>query len=357
MPLFSVSDEAVEDFESYIRSSGYTQCYNSSYYPSETCHNALINGEMRQFSTLDPGHRYCHHCSGFSGTFCDTHLVREGLNFCCESCFERYNSRPESLMPYYSENPNMDTASTQHPYRIGVEVEKCDSHWMENRPVTTAKRAGWICVSDGSLNDYGFELVSPCWNLKRLDHVIENIMSMEIIDAECDSSCGGHITVSKRGLTGEEFADEMSDFIPLLFAMYPKRLRCNWSAGQKKKQLYESCEKYIAIRTKPQSVEFRIFPRIKHREQLINRLKFVAWGMKVDERRTVASELEDPKSWIVKYLSQFYDEQRLKDKKEMYYAFLRWYEGEKVTRNQKAAIESHVHVPTSDVDLTTTLTC
>ena len=254
-----------------------------------------------------------------------------GHRFCSSECLDEWMGRqdrirvetsgggvewlsPDRLMPYNSIQRNMAETTCDHPYLIGFEVEKEDcEYWYRDEPtmVNEAVERGWLCVSDGSLDEYGFELVSPAYNLtdaagqwgrKQMQH---DLKYYDHLDAGYSDSCGGHITVSKKGYSGAELVDFFGDFAPLLFALYPSRLRGDYAYGRSKVDTKSGTDKFRAINCQNNRVEFRIFSAVRTGEQLEWRTRLIREAILIAENGgSILDELLDKTSPLAQLLRE-----------------------------------------------------
>ena len=134
----------------------------------------------------------------------------------------------KKLPVYHNENDE---------YLVGLEVEKTDRTLRDDGLAwEIAENSGWIRERDGSLNDGGFELVSPILPLfdnTRLNAAISPVE--RYIDGNADSSCGGHINVSRKGKTSEELLDSFKNTETLKWRI--KLLQLLLPTGDKEKNL------------------------------------------------------------------------------------------------------------------------
>jgi hypothetical protein len=226
-----------------------------------------------------------------------------------ENYYANSNNMPMShgLKSYHdSDYKNFTNADTI--YRIGFEVEKEDSDFKNFEEV---RSIGWDAEKDGSLNHNGFELVSPVFDLYNFDVFENNINQIEnFLNADCTQNCGGHINVSVLYKSNVEVFEMIKGYLPLIYAMYKKRvLEGRYSKGKKVDELNDG-ERYNAINfTKPNGIlEFRLFSRVKNIEQLKFRYKFLAY-MFSNHRKGCAgviSQLHKDNSELRKLLLEVY---------------------------------------------------
>lgn len=268
----------------------------------------------------------------------DTVYTECGSHFCSFDCAERagyhlhecggwydYPERGDGeLLPWDATNPYYSPRDAENPYWVGMEIEKEDSGWIgEAREV--AETMEMIAVSDGSLCDYtGFELVTKRYNLTADVAEYNSHFAHSICDADTSSDCGGHITLSKDGLSGQELLSDLGeDFVPLLFALYPKRLRNSYAPPTKKKN--EGCtgEKYRAVRIDTDRVEFRIFPQVRNGKQAVWRLALIR--LFAQSEINCHEALKNSSHPLYKHLSEVYTDAQIAEKLELFTAFKLWY--------------------------------
>jgi hypothetical protein len=207
----------------------------------------------------------------------------------------------------YKNFTNLDTI-----YRIGFEVEKEDSNLKNFEEV---REIGWDAEKDGSLNDNGFELVSPVFDLYNFEKFENNINQIEnFLNADCSENCGGHINVSVLYKSNVEVFEMIKGYLPLIYAMYKKRvLDGRYSKGKKVDELNDG-ERYNAINfTKSNGIlEFRLFSRVKNIEQLKFRYKFIAYMFSNHRKGSagVISQLHKDNSELRKLLLQVYSPEK-----------------------------------------------
>ena len=171
--------------------------------------------------------------------------------------------------------------SRDSQFKVGIEVEK---NYFD----------GESCVGN-YIGEYevfkGFETDSSC-GVEAITHILplsesgsENeqyVFQMfedarEIIDEEeVNEKCGGHMTVSVKGLTCEDIYNKVRPFVPILYATNVNRLNNEYCEGDLKMDNPTRHSHSVAIGLKSnECVEFRIFDAIKNVEQLQLRYKLL----------------------------------------------------------------------------------
>lgn len=185
-----------------------------------------------------------------------------------------------NLYGYHSISAIWETTS-RAMYRFGIEAEKEDLSGKHICQVYQGNREeflpnSWRAERDGSLGTYGFELISPIYNLANdvyKQHLSEPVLNY-LIHSPVSFACGGHITVSKYNATSQWYIDKAAQIIPLLYALYPKRAKRRGYSKFYTKNDY--AERYNAINLgHSDRMEIRIFSAIKNLKQLEWRVKLL----------------------------------------------------------------------------------
>ena len=224
------------------------------------------------------------------------------------------------LKPYDTVQGAVDTTTDNHPFLVGLEIEKEDYTFRNFTNV-----GEWLAVKDGSLGDYGFELVSPAFNLTKNKSRIRDLLDQvaPFLDAFSTSACGGHINLSKAGLSGRDLLHSVEDCIPLLYAMFPRRLKNTFSTPNVKN--YEESGKYRAVRVGDDRIEFRIFSRVTDREQLEWRIRLIKHFVE-EGRLPIEEALKDKRSKLWSLLREVYNDDKIEQLERMYEPFSWYYE-------------------------------
>ncbi len=207
----------------------------------------------------------------------------------------------KGLARYHSQSGREDLRG-KGVFGIGFEVEKVSS---ANRDKVHSdlllQQCKWVAESDSSLGDSGYELISPIYNL----------MSRKLITKDCEflkdlmkttrlnSKCGGHINVSKKGLTSAELLDTIRGYASLFYAMDENRMHAEYSRVRKFIDYKESATKYNCFNvSNSQRLEIRIFSEVESAEHLLKRYEFIRHVLTNPTKRTetVAAKLLDPSS-------------------------------------------------------------
>lgn len=163
-------------------------------------------------------------------------------------------------------------------YLVGLEVEKVQYELQQKGlAFKILEETGWKKERDGSLNSGGFEMVSPklpLLDLARIKAACQPVA--EYINSQSDSSCGGHINLSRKNVTSKELLTNAKGFIPILYSLYENRLNNHYCQAKNWKLYFSSIEKYSACYLKNSEVlELRIFSRVRNYETLEWRVRLL----------------------------------------------------------------------------------
>lgn len=198
---------------------------------------------------------------------------------------ERFGAAPE-LSGYHGPARNTEIFNDLSvDWFVGFEVEKEDLN-VRNRCARANCNLGdgWIAERDGSLDSQtGVEVVSPVLNLFDTKHLFEQFDKYEwVMNAGYSRRCGGHITISRRGISADDLVDKLAPFVPMLFSLYEGRLSNQYSGVQSKDEIKRGSRRAInncsrAYNNRKEAVEIRIFSAVSTLESIKFRTKLVQW--------------------------------------------------------------------------------
>ena len=245
-------------------------------------------------------------------------------------CDDEYHDEPEpedELHEYHSGPRETWPDARDADWKIGFEVEKEDYDPIHSYSLSECDRTMWARESDSSLGDGGFEFVSPVFNLftDGLDDSVKSPVVSYHINADWSRSCGGHINISRSGMTGEELFGVMKPYVPLFLALYSGRMDNTYSKAMKHERSYISGGKYQAIAVKHRIVELRIVSAVPNVNTLLWRrdlIRIVAEGCDNKVRpMQVLRDLLDKRSVLHKHLAKVYDANKIALITSMYAQF------------------------------------
>ena len=226
---------------------------------------------------------------------------------------------------------------------VGFEVEKEDRE-ARNRCAWASSNLGngWIVERDSSLDSRtGFEAVSPVFNLLDTKTMFDEFDRLDwVMNSGYSRRCGGHITISRRGVTAVDLIDKLAPFIPLLFSLYEGRLSTDYGGIQNKDEMKRGSRRAIYncnFGTLPKdAVELRIFSAVSTLESIKFRTKLVQWIVKQIDNGTytkfteVADAMFSDKK-LNKLLRSQYSAEKLARKQALVYVFGGCLEGQSPT--------------------------
>jgi hypothetical protein len=191
-----------------------------------------------------------------------------------------YTSSYHSGGTYWHNYPHFNAFNGKNHIYFGVEIEKEDDEVLRSITISDFKSdyKEWRKESDGSLNEHGFELISPIFPLDIpyfVDYVKNNPVLLNHISAKSSHRCGGHINISEINKTPDELFELIQWYVPLFYALYPKRKSISYCQSKSIDKIKADKAKYGAIYIKRECIEIRIFPAIKNLNQLEFRLRLI----------------------------------------------------------------------------------
>ena len=243
--------------------------------------------------------------------------------YCCDYCVPERTG----LCGYHSESRTIDPTCEEHPYLMGIEIEKEDSVWRDKLECDAVELPrGWIPEEDSSLDcRTGFELVTPAYNVTgNRDQLTADMEEMRDIIGGCTStSCGGHITISRRGWTGAQMLDHVEPLCSMLCALYPKRLK-NLFCRSRDKDECKQGDKYSPFRVSRDRLELRIFPQIRSHAQLMRRIELVELFL-ADSHEEIDWVAEFERGHIQRMFADVYTPEQWREKCQLRDQFSHWF--------------------------------
>lgn len=108
-------------------------------------------------------------------------------------------------------------------FTFGVEIEKNNMPDFDYSPYTLL-HMGHVFQRDSSVEE-GFELATATFNLFSTQAIDELKKLSEFIAIPCGNNCGGHMGFGISGKTGRYAMEYIEQWLPLIFAMFPGRVR------------------------------------------------------------------------------------------------------------------------------------
>jgi len=272
------------------------------------------------------------------GTFRGRYAIFEN-----EEIARRYGETP-SLGGYHLTTRSKDVLNDESvDWFVGFEVEKEDQE-ARNRCAWASSNLGngWVVETDSSLDHRtGFEVVSPVFNLLDTKTMFDEFDRLDwVMNSGYSRRCGGHITISRRGVSAVDLIDKLAPFIPLLFSLYEGRLSTDYGGIQSKAEMKGGSRKAIFNcnfgRPSKDAVELRIFSAVSTLESIKFRTKLVQWIVKHIDNGTFTSFTEVADAMFTdkklnKLLRSQYSAEKLARKQALVYVFGGCLEGQSPT--------------------------
>ena len=209
---------------------------------------------------------------------------------------------------------------------FGLEAEKQDADAKAYAEYLSGECGQWCAERDSSLcGRSGAEFITPIMPLHNGSEIRKSFqLHRWMLDASIDNNgnanrtaCGGHMTISKKGMSGQELMSKLNHFMPLLYSLYIGRLNTNYGGAVRKAQTGSTRR---AVSVKSFGVEIRIFSAVPSMEgawwrvQLLQVIADMIDSGEVQSYKDVANAIVTDKHPLRKVLRKQYDSKRLRDK-------------------------------------------
>ena len=232
--------------------------------------DTFVEGDEDYYYCSGEGEWYhesrCHYCES-SGN----HVYGEESE--CEDC---YPPSPDRVFPYHRSgiSPNIYRDFNGSGFAVGFEVEK--------NSVMGADSEG-DHISETNLFAYwetdascGIEGITHAYDPLDPDKVesfkVDVNDARDHLNADCDSTCGGHVNISSTNHSPRELMKAFREYAPLWYAVYRHRLVNSYCRNDKKIEL--GTDKYSPVITKSFGIELRLPSRVHSCEQLLRRFEW-----------------------------------------------------------------------------------
>lgn len=327
-----------EEFEKYdIVYDHYSEEYSSM---DDCYYGYLNNGEMGYFSH-DSDYVYYNDTYYINSRVAERHDI-----YYCSDCDEYYYSDNgcdcEEEDDYYGccfnyHSDNREDISSGSVYKIGFEVEKEDSEIKSSTYANDLfQETKWAKENDGSLDNTGFELISPVFpldtktTLYSQSVIIDSVALVKNhINADYSTSCGGHINISQQGLSSKELLETISGYLPLFYSIYQNRIGNTYSKAQSLKIYLSESDKYRAFNAKHNGVlEIRIFPAVKNVENLLWRAELLRLILNspTDNHKKALEIISNPKNELHQHLRKVFTPIELLKKVKLFLKYAKQYD-------------------------------
>ena len=163
-------------------------------------------------------------------------------------------------------------------FTIGFEIEKSELHSsaIKEHVLFTGMETDSSCGYEAITNV--LPLLPPCkWRNKIFNMMHEARMLIDDEFSPSTQNCGGHITLGVKGYNGTEIAQKISKYMPIVLALYRKRLRNGYCGSNPflgnafnntENGIGASGDRYSVCLIKGQVIELRIPNRVTSVTQL-----------------------------------------------------------------------------------------
>ena len=166
----------------------------------------------------------------------------------------------------------LSSGDAECKFGIGFEVEK--TRFSRGAVRNTPLFAGY--ERDSSC---GFEAVTNILPLLPAGKWRNKVYSMmhdarKVIDDDhspSDYKCGGHVTLSCEGMTGEELFNATRENIAIVFALFRKRLTNRYCNANPRMESNFYGTRYVAVQQKANVIEVRLVSRFQSVKQMMRR--------------------------------------------------------------------------------------
>jgi len=226
---------------------------------------------------------------------------------------------------------------------VGIEVEKVDRRLQRDSLVyELLQNTGWKKESDGSLGDGGYELVSPKLPLLDMNRILKACEPVKkYINGQSDSSCGGHLNVSRKGVSSRDLLKGMKGFVPIIYALYENRLTNRYCQAKKWNNYFNYRDKYTAFYLKNENIcEIRLFSRVTNYTTLQWRIKllqtlFGDYGKNLNQ---FVLKMSNRDSSLYKLLNEQYEHDKIGKKITLVDELSRRYGCGKISKSVRAKV-------------------
>ena len=180
-------------------------------------------------------------------------------------------------------NVLFDGVEAESKFTIGFEVEKTTFHrgCVKEYPLFCGFETDSSCGYEAVTHILPL-LPKSIWRTKVFNMFHEAKRVIEESYSPSDMSCGGHITIAVEGISGAELMEKLRKFVPILYAIFRKRLTNTYCYGNP--QMLDTSGgvginlnvgKYSVALDKHFGVEFRLPSRVTSVKQMIRRYELM----------------------------------------------------------------------------------
>jgi len=241
----------------------YTEIYNDDYYVSR-------NGERPEGSRVRPNdeHYGIRNLRQDVGSYHQTSMMgvidyRKGAK----------NTDIAQLKSVDRRNLKMlETGDAECKFGIGFEVEKTRLSRGAKRdlPLFAGYERDSSCGYEGVSNILPL-LPAGKWRNKVFSMMHDARKIIEDSYSPSDHRCGGHVTLSCEGMTGEELFNATRENLAIVFALFRKRLSNRYCNANPRMESNFQGTRYVAVQQKANVIEVRLVSRFQSVKQMMRR--------------------------------------------------------------------------------------
>jgi len=161
------------------------------------------------------------------------------------------------------------------------------------------------------------------------------------INGQSDSSCGGHLNVSRKGVSSRDLLKGMKGFVPIIYALYENRLTNRYCQAKKWNNYFNYRDKYTAFYLKNENIcEIRLFSRVTNYTTLQWRIKllqtlFGDYGKNLNQ---FVLKMSNRDSSLYKLLNEQYEHDKIAKKITLVDELSRRYGCGKISKSVRAKV-------------------
>tara|TARA_R100000655_G_scaffold30835_1_gene61966 strand:- start:3943 stop:4974 length:1032 start_codon:yes stop_codon:yes gene_type:complete len=173
----------------------------------------------------------------------------------------------------------IDGEEVESKFTIGFEIEKTQLHrgCVQEYPLFCGFETDSSCGYEAVTHVLPL-LPKSVWRTKVFNMFHEATKVIDDNYSPSNSRCGGHITIGVEGMDGSELMSRIRKFVPILYAIFRKRLHNGYCYGNpqlvdvdEERGLNSNVGKYSVALNKGFGVEFRLPARVTSVKQMIRR--------------------------------------------------------------------------------------
>ena len=166
----------------------------------------------------------------------------------------------------------LETGDAECKFGIGFEVEKTRLSRGAKRdlPLFAGYERDSSCGYEGVSNILPL-LPAGKWRNKVFSMMHDARKIIEDSYSPSDHRCGGHVTLSCEGMTGEELFNATRENLAIVFALFRKRLSNRYCNANPRMESNFQGTRYVAVQQKANVIEFRLVSRFQSVKQMMRR--------------------------------------------------------------------------------------